>query len=186
SEKVKYTNDDLPAGYIKNGLWRGTLIPTYGKWYGSLYNPWGAKDTREVKVLQFLWDHIYGGSIPTVVKIDGPIHYISNQRTIKWCSGITSASISMITSLVASNPQYHTANRLCEFAKFWLKDKHFLFKDVSAEDKRDYTGMWQSPFILQVFAAHLNHIQGAVDAVPAMENHNFTPRAALALSAVAV
>ncbi|KAH7918156.1 hypothetical protein BV22DRAFT_915949 [Leucogyrophana mollusca] len=185
SSKTKYTNDDLPAGSTLNGAWRGVLIPSYVKWYGSMYHAWGVKPAEECKILQLHWDTVYAERIPAVVEVDGPIHYVSNQRLIEWRSGLASVSLSMVTSLVASDPKFQAPEGLRELGKFWLTDKRYLFKDISAKDKSHYTGMWQSAFILQVFAAHLNYVQGAVD-VPDLEDHDYTPRAALALSAAAL
>ncbi|KAH7918006.1 hypothetical protein BV22DRAFT_1052027 [Leucogyrophana mollusca] len=45
--------------------------------------------------------------------------------------------------------------------------------------------MWQSTFVLRVFSANLNFIQGAVN-IPELVDHNYTPRAALTLSTVVV
>ncbi|KAG2156783.1 uncharacterized protein EDB93DRAFT_1101215 [Suillus bovinus] len=45
--------------------------------------------------------------------------------------------------------------------------------------------MWQSTFVLQTFAAHLNYTRGQVE-VPALDSENDIMRASLALSAGAV
>ncbi|KAH7917068.1 hypothetical protein BV22DRAFT_1135727 [Leucogyrophana mollusca] len=186
SEKpAKYSNDDLPAGCNNGSQWRGILIPTYAKWYGTLSTPWGTKPAIETKTLRWLWDATFDGTIPATFEEEGPIHYVSGQRMTEWRSGIASASLMSITSLVSMDPSCRTKEGLIAFGEFWLADKRYLFKDISADDKSGYTGMWQSHFILKVFAAHLHFIQGAID-VPELADHDFTPKGALALSAVSL
>jgi hypothetical protein len=55
---------------------------------------------------------------------------------IEWRGGIASASIGMITSLVASDEAYATVEGRRQLGEFWLEDNRFLFADISAGDKQ--------------------------------------------------
>ncbi|KAG0697350.1 hypothetical protein DFH29DRAFT_1003819 [Suillus ampliporus] len=154
---------------------------------GMVHFMWGGgmKDTEECKVLRIIWDAIYKSKIPAVIKSDGPVHFVASQRMTEWRGGITSATILMITSLVSSDKAYATEDGRRQLGEFWLQDNHFLFANISADDKQGFTGMWKSLFILQTFAAHLHYILGAIE-IPELDGHNCHPSAALALAAVSV
>ncbi|KAG2135988.1 hypothetical protein DEU56DRAFT_913078 [Suillus clintonianus] len=183
--KVKYKNEHLPDGCLRNNKWRRVLIPTYAKWNGALHVGWGMKDTEECKVLRIIWDAVYKSKIPAVIKSDGPVHFVASQRMTEWRGGITSATILMITSLVSSDKAYATEDGRRQLGEFWLQDNRFLFANISADNKQGFTGMWKSPFILQTFAAHLHYILGAIE-IPELDGDNCHPSAALALAAVSV
>ncbi|KAG0694215.1 hypothetical protein DFH29DRAFT_1006538 [Suillus ampliporus] len=183
--KVKYKNEHLPDGCLRDNKWHGVLVPTYAKWNGALHVGWGMKDTEECKALRIIWDAVYKGKIPAVIKSDGPVHFMASQRMTEWRGGIASASIGMITSLVASDEAYATEDGCRQLGEFWLQDNCFLFANILADDKQDFTGMWKSPFILQTFTAHLHYILGAVE-IPALDGDKSHPSAVLALAAVAV
>lgn len=65
-----------------------------------------------------------------------------------------------------------------EFAKYYLEDLHFLYKDFEHENKKvrdpemptshlmvnysqKWKGLFRGPFVLQTFAAHLTAIEGS-------------------------
>ncbi|KIK34769.1 hypothetical protein CY34DRAFT_17484 [Suillus luteus UH-Slu-Lm8-n1] len=184
--KIKYNNEHLPNGCQRDNKWRGVLISTYAKWNRALQVGWGTKNIEECKVLKLIWDAVYKGKVPASIESDGPVHFVASQRMTKWWGGIASVSIGMITSLVASDKAYSTEDGCSQLGKFWLEDNCFLFANISADDKQDFTRMWKSPFILQTFAAHLHYILGAIE-IPTLDGDNSQhPGAALALAAVAV
>ncbi|KAF8442224.1 hypothetical protein L210DRAFT_3742309 [Boletus edulis BED1] len=196
TRKVKYNNTHLPRGAMIDNKWRGILIPTYAKWSGMLNVCWGTKSSSEVEVLQLLWNVIYKDKIPATVQSDESIHTVYNltlpqqatQRIAEWRGGFASASIAMIHSLINSNEAFNSPERQCELANFWLEGNRFLFEDVTGDSSKDYKGMWKSRFVLQMFAAHMHFIQGAMD-IPietGLKGGRGYPKAALSLAGVAV
>ncbi|KAF8451036.1 hypothetical protein L210DRAFT_3640033 [Boletus edulis BED1] len=197
TRKVKYNNSHLPRGAMIDNKWRGILILTYAKWNGMLNVCWGTKSSSEVEVLQLLWNVIYKDKIPATVQSDESIHTIistgaalspATQRIAEWRGGFASASIVMIHSLINSNEAFNSPERQCELANFWLEGNWFLFEDVTGDSSKDYKGMWKSHFVLQMFAAHMHFIQGAMD-IPietGLKAGRGYPKAALSLASVAV
>ncbi|KAG1814298.1 uncharacterized protein BJ212DRAFT_1482032 [Suillus subaureus] len=112
----------------------------------------------------------------------GAVYHVVKQRLSEWHKGFGSATVMIITSLIASDTTYKTDQEHTKFAKFWLKDNRFLFSDVSSDDPEAWSGMWQSMFMLQTFAAHLNYTQGWME-IPAINSEDEIMRASLALLA---
>ncbi|KAF8433357.1 hypothetical protein L210DRAFT_795800, partial [Boletus edulis BED1] len=184
----KYNNSHLSRGAMIDNKWCGILILTYAKWNGMLNVCWGTKSSSEVEVLQLLWNVIYKDKIPATVQSDKSIHTIATQRIAEWRGGFASASIMIIHSLINSNEAFNSPERQCELANFWLEGNWFLFEDVTGDSSKDYKGMWKSHFVLQMFAAHMHFIQGAMN-IPIKTGlkarHGYL-KAALSLAGVAV
>ncbi|KAG2034045.1 hypothetical protein BDR03DRAFT_870870, partial [Suillus americanus] len=188
---TKYKNGDLPPGCLDSNLWRGVFIPTVAHAAGGEnVHPWLIEDNILIPILTKAWNMVYADH-PSLLNhkiIPGDaVYHVAKQCLSKWHGGFGSAAIMIITSLMASDTAYETDQEHIEFAKFWLKDNHFLFSDVSSDDPevRAWTGMWQSTFMLQTFAAHLNYTQGRVE-VPVLNSDDEIMRASLALSVGAV
>ncbi|KIJ10328.1 hypothetical protein PAXINDRAFT_16670 [Paxillus involutus ATCC 200175] len=64
-----------------------------------------------------------------------------------------------------------------------LKKNRFLFEQHRGLDKKTWSGMWRSPFVLQTFAHHFNFIQGCIE-IPQLNGK--LGATALALAAAAV
>ncbi|KIK97929.1 hypothetical protein PAXRUDRAFT_135293, partial [Paxillus rubicundulus Ve08.2h10] len=113
----------------------------------------------------------------------------ATQRTSEWWGGFSSASISMIHSLIKSDKKFDSPEGQCVLADSWLEGNCFLFEDVSGNTVKDYKGMWKSPFILQTFTAHILFIQGATE-IPVntgLKNNKYRyPKVALSLACTAV
>ncbi|OAX31652.1 hypothetical protein K503DRAFT_860663, partial [Rhizopogon vinicolor AM-OR11-026] len=74
--KVKYKNEHLPNGCLKDNKWRRVLIPTYAKWNGALRIGWGVRDIEECKALRIIWEAVYKGKIPAEIVSDDPVHFV--------------------------------------------------------------------------------------------------------------
>jgi hypothetical protein len=74
--KVKYKNEHLPNGCLKDNKWRRVLIPTYAKWNGALHIGWGMRDIEECKALRIIWEAVYKGKIPAEIVSDDPVHFV--------------------------------------------------------------------------------------------------------------
>ncbi|KAG1819387.1 hypothetical protein DFJ58DRAFT_739437 [Suillus subalutaceus] len=139
-------------------------------------------------LLQYVWKTVYAKNLTLIDHSIVPgdaVYYMAKQRLSEWRSGFGSAAIMMITSLMAADPLYESEDNRVGFADFWLADNKFLFGDVDSDNKKEWSGMWQSTFILQTFAAHLNYTQGRVP-VPELNSKEPVLQTALSLSAAAV
>ncbi|KAG2105105.1 uncharacterized protein F5147DRAFT_775425 [Suillus discolor] len=187
--KAKYKNSDLPPGCLDRNLWRGVFIPTVAHAAGGEnVHPWLIEDDTLILILTKMWNIVYADN-PSLknykIVLGGAVYHVAKQCLSEWRGGFGSAAVMIITSLMASDSTYETDQEHIDFAKFWLEDNRFLFSDISSDDPEAWTGMWQSTFVLQTFAAHLNYTQGRVE-VPALNSENDIMRASLALAAGAV
>ncbi|KAG1883580.1 hypothetical protein F4604DRAFT_1677347 [Suillus subluteus] len=187
--RVKHKNSDLPAGCQDGNAWRGLLIPTIAHAAGGDdVHPWLVEDDALILILTKAWKTVYAKN-PTLIDhsiVPGDaVYYVAKQRLSEWHGGFGSAAVMMITSLMAADPLYESEDNRAGFADFWLADNKFLFLDVDSDNKKEWSGMWQSTFVLQTFAAHLNYTQGRVP-VPELNSEEPVLRTALSLSAAAV
>ncbi|KAG1888050.1 hypothetical protein F4604DRAFT_1915951 [Suillus subluteus] len=187
--RVKHKNSDLPAGCQDGNAWRGLLIPTIAHAAGGDdVHPWLVEDDALILILTKAWKTVYAKN-PTLIDhsiVPGDaVYYVAKQRLSEWRGGFGSAAVMMITSLMAADPLYESEDNRAGFADFWLADNKFLFLDVDSDNKKEWSGMWQSTFVLQTFAAHLNYTQGCVP-VPELNSEEPVLRTALSLSAAAV
>ncbi|KAG2125413.1 hypothetical protein DEU56DRAFT_983316 [Suillus clintonianus] len=182
----KTINLNLPASCFDDNAWRGVFIPTIAHAAGGENtDPWFIDDDSLIKILVAAWRVVYSGNPPLKHCIDAVLH-ASKQWLNLWRVGFGSAAIVMITSIMASDPpSFATYEQRSEFANFYLEGNRFLFKNYPSDDKKEWTGMWQSPFILKILVAHLDYTRGRapVEFLGSEEQHC---RIALALSAAAV
>ncbi|KAG1875765.1 hypothetical protein F4604DRAFT_1680644 [Suillus subluteus] len=186
---MKYKNSDLPAGCQDGNAWRGLLIHTIAHAAGGdNIHPWLIEDDALIFILTKAWKVVYAGK-PTLINypiVPGDaIYYVAKQRLSEWHGGFGSAAVMMITTLMAASPLYESEDSRVGFANFWLEDNRFLFEDVDSDDKKEWSGMWQSTFVLQTFVAHLNYTQGRV-LVSELNSEEPVLQTALSLSAAAV
>ncbi|KAG2090576.1 hypothetical protein BD769DRAFT_1395791 [Suillus cothurnatus] len=187
--KAKFKNGDLPAGCADNNTWRGTFIPTVAHATGGdNIDPWLIEDDTFISVLWEVWKVIYDGrpSLMNHAIVPGSaVYQVTKQRLSEWRGGFGSAAVMMFTTFMAADPLYNNEDQRADFADFWLEDNRWLFANIDSDDKKLWTGMWQSMFVLQTFAAHLNYTQGRVP-VLSLQSEEQSCRTALALSGAAV
>ncbi|KAF8256394.1 hypothetical protein EI94DRAFT_1711617 [Lactarius quietus] len=173
----------LPVGAELHNQFRGIFIPTYKRWVGMQPNPWLIPDDVTVPVLQVIWDTIYTNEV--------------TQRLYEWRSSFKSAADIMLEQFFDCevNEEMFEDYKVCHI---WAEDMLVKCKFVWAvyEDGKQ-SGLMHAPFILQVFATHLNSITSVMD-VPSLQATNwdihgeaslaakYPPRGALALAATAV
>ncbi|KAG1744127.1 uncharacterized protein EDB91DRAFT_211185 [Suillus paluster] len=188
TSKPVWKNSHLPPGCLDSNTWRGVFIPTIAYAAGGEnIDPWYIDNNMLVRILMKAWKVVYGklSSTDNPIYISSPVYDVSKQRLDEWRSGFGSAAIMMITSLIASKSITAAYERQSEFARHWLYGNRFLFENASSNDKKEWTGMWQSTFILETFSAHLVYTQGRVP-VDELRSEEQLCRTALALSAAAV
>ncbi|KAG2031365.1 hypothetical protein BDR03DRAFT_1016192 [Suillus americanus] len=179
--RMKYKNSDLPTSCQDGNAWRGLLIPTIAHAAGrdNIY-PWLIKDNILILFLTKAWKVVYAGK-PTLINCSiTPGYAVYYVQSRFW-----SAAVMMVTSLMAVSPIYESEDSRVGFANFWLEDNRFLIGDVDSGDKREWSGTWQSTFVLQTFAAHLNYTQGHVPVLE-LNSEESVLQTALSLAAAAV
>ena len=73
---MKYTNANLPPGCQDNGIWRRIFIPTYLQYLAcqdSNTDAWAVNNDEGVSIQQKIWDFVYGGKVPHIITVHGPI-----------------------------------------------------------------------------------------------------------------
>ncbi|KAG1859703.1 hypothetical protein F4604DRAFT_1930681 [Suillus subluteus] len=72
-----------------------------------------------------------------------------------------------------------------DFSKAMLKYNQSIFKNNVGLIPKDWTGMWRSSFILQMFTSHLNFTFSHVE-IPTLDTRNLSARAAFTLAVTAL
>ncbi|KAG2133245.1 uncharacterized protein EDB93DRAFT_1254920 [Suillus bovinus] len=185
---------DLPASCSDNNTWHGVFLPTIAHAAGGEnIDPWFIDDNSLITILLKAWRVVYAGK-PSLKHCIDAVFHASKRALYRWRAGFGSAAMMMTTNVMSSNPAaFLTYEQRSAFAKYYLYKNRFLFKNDSSNDKKfgkaglpvEWTGMWQSPSILQIFAAHLDYTRGRVS-VEALGSEEQLSRVALALSAAAV
>jgi hypothetical protein len=108
-----------------------------------------------------------------------------------WCNIIRSAGVAILLAFCDSQDDLHNSDEECvKFAKYYLKDLHFLYTDTDDDNKKvrdpntivvyisndsqHWKGVFRGPFILQTFAAHLSTLNGLVK-VPGLHDKPSPP-----------
>ncbi|KAG1750031.1 uncharacterized protein EDB91DRAFT_1078958 [Suillus paluster] len=166
TSKPVWKNSQLPPGCLNSNTWHGVFILTIAYAAGGEnIDPWYIDNNMLVRILMKAWKVVYGklSSTDNPIYIGSPVYDVSKQRLDEWRSGFGSAAIMMmIMSLIASKSITAAYERQSEFARYWLYGIRFLFENASSNDKKEWTGMWQSMFILETFSVHLVYTQGCV------------------------
>ncbi|KAF8259051.1 hypothetical protein EI94DRAFT_1814058 [Lactarius quietus] len=187
----------LPVGAELHNQFHGIFIPTYKRWVGMQPNPWLIPDDVAVPVLQVIWDTIYTNKVPWTMTAGDCVFECVTQRLYEWRSSFKSAADIMLEQFFNCEDNEEMFEDY-EVRHIWAEDMLVKCKFVWAvyEDGKQ-SGLMRAPFILQVFATHLNSITDAVD-VPSLQATNwdihgeaslaakYPPKGALALAATAV
>ncbi|KAI9436203.1 hypothetical protein H4582DRAFT_2078814 [Lactarius indigo] len=184
AKKARRKVYSLPPGAEENNRFRAVFIPTYERWVGTQANPWVIPDDVAISVLQSIWDVVYENA-PWVV----------TQRLYEWRSSFKSAANIMVEQFFECE-EYRDLFEDYDARQAWAEDMLVDCKFVWAVvDNDEWSGLMRAPFILQVFATHLNSTAGAEE-VPALSATGidkgasavakYPPKGALALAAAAV
>ncbi|KAI0644466.1 hypothetical protein C8Q79DRAFT_1011512 [Trametes meyenii] len=158
-------NSDLPDGAHRHNAWRAKFVPTFLKALGVLEDPWGVSDKRLLKILQEIWDAVYGNEIPLVVEINDAIHSLATQRMYEWRCAFGHTAMGTFESFFDACPaDFPDTDARRDFCFRILQGGRVFFKDPEGEEKE---GLYRSPFVLPGIAAHMDVIQGAVH-IPAL------------------
>ncbi|KIK73668.1 hypothetical protein PAXRUDRAFT_177788, partial [Paxillus rubicundulus Ve08.2h10] len=99
--------------------------------------------------------------------------------------GFAAAALMVIMAFFAHDPDFYDTEQCMEFAAAMVKKNSILFSQNPSVDKKGWSGMWQSPFILQSFTSHFQCIQGHIK-IPVLGSKQTSAQTALALASAAV
>ncbi|KAG0693444.1 hypothetical protein DFH29DRAFT_1007285 [Suillus ampliporus] len=143
----KYKNSDLPFGCLDHNAWRGI------------------DDKILILILMKAWKVVYAENLSLkyyYILPSSPVYHLSKEQLSEWRNGFGSAAIMILMSFMASDTAaFSTYEERSAFANFHLDGNRFLFEDASADDKKKWKGMWQSPLVLQ----HLQRTSVTLEAV---------------------
>ncbi|KAH9169057.1 hypothetical protein EDB89DRAFT_1908891 [Lactarius sanguifluus] len=192
AKKPRTGRRSLPPGAEENNRFRAVFIPTYERWVRTQANPWVIPDDVAIPVLQSIWDIVYD-DVPWVISANDCVFECVTQRLCEWRSSFRSVADVMFEQFFnckdyrESFEDYDTRQN---WAEDLLTDLKFVYQKM---DER--TSLMRAPFVLQVFATHLNSTIGAAE-VPALRATGvskgasfvakYPPKGALALAAAAV
>ncbi|KIJ06885.1 hypothetical protein PAXINDRAFT_19912, partial [Paxillus involutus ATCC 200175] len=159
----KYINSDLPSGCLTANVWRRVYISALAHFAAGYQDPWTIHDEDFKNALQLIWDEVYKNSIKHTVVVGGPVYYVAKQNLRIWRTGFAAAAVTVITAFFAHDSDFKDAEQRTEFSAAMLKKNRFLFEQNCGLDKKTWSGMWRSPFVLQTFAHHFNFIQGCIE-----------------------
>ncbi|KAH8984333.1 hypothetical protein EDB92DRAFT_1950889 [Lactarius akahatsu] len=192
AKKPRTGRRSLPPGAEENNRFRAVFIPTYEWWVRTQANPWVIPDDVAIPVLQSIWDVVYD-DVPWVIYANDCVFERVMQHLYEWRSSFRSIADVMIEQFFECK-DYRESFKDYDTCQAWaedmLADCKFIWEKV---DQR--SGLMCAPFILQVFATHLNSTAGAAE-VPALRATGvnegasivakYPPKGALALAAAAV
>ncbi|KAF8222298.1 hypothetical protein L208DRAFT_1323430 [Tricholoma matsutake] len=156
----KPRNEELPS-WIEPQWFRHTFVTTYMAFVGQTTDPWDVPVKQSVKVMQKIWDETssYQYEITTSTSV--------YQKTVQcladsWHNVVGSTGIAVLLAFLDAQEDLRDSDEECiEFAKYYLEDLRFLYKDTEHDNKKKWKGLFCSPFILQTFTAHLTAIEGS-------------------------
>ncbi|KAL7278554.1 hypothetical protein ACG7TL_007553 [Trametes sanguinea] len=178
-------NADLPAGAHDRSKWRLQFIPTVLRILGAHEDPWNLSDKVMVKLLQKVWDSVYGEAIPHRVRVNDAVHALSTQRVYEWRSAFGHAALRAFESFFESRSKLFPDPDACrQFCAKILDNCRLFYKNPEEEARR---GLYRSPFIISAMATHMSAIHGAVqDASLYGSIEEQYPYGAIGLAAAAV
>ncbi|KAG2154320.1 uncharacterized protein EDB93DRAFT_1248520 [Suillus bovinus] len=145
-KKGKLKNVHLPIG-AWNSEWCSKFIPTVMYWIGNSNFSWTIPDDTLSNLLHNIYYSVY--KQPGDFEVDG------SNGTFNVNFGSTATTILMV--FFAWTDEYKMLETRKAYSEYQLKDSRFVYEDPDSEDS---PGAFLSEFILHIFAAHLNVIQG--------------------------
>ncbi|KAG8213917.1 hypothetical protein J3R82DRAFT_10662 [Butyriboletus roseoflavus] len=158
---------------MSNNLWRCVFVSTLTHFGATYKDPWFIPDTEFTSALQVVWNAVYKDIKHNPI-VGGPVYYVAfiqqtKQNLNDWRAGFAAAAIIVLTTFFATDADFNgPESRIYE---------------NQGLDKKNWSGLWRAPFILQTFAHHFNFIQGHIEIT---EFGTGLPQTALALSCAAV
>ncbi|KAF8483697.1 hypothetical protein DFH94DRAFT_723573 [Russula ochroleuca] len=183
----KRRREELPD-YVTSKWFRYTFVSTYITFVGQTEDPCDVPVDLAVDVMQDIWDatctHEYEITTSTPVYQKTVQHCEDSWRNVIGSTGITS-----LLALFNSREFLRDSDKeRQEFAKYYLEDLRFLYKDSDRKDKKKWRGHFRNPLVVKTFAAHLTATEGAKD-IPGLhdtDEETPAPIGALALACASV
>ncbi|KAG1894964.1 uncharacterized protein F5891DRAFT_984657 [Suillus fuscotomentosus] len=155
-KKEKLKNAHLPIG-AQNSEWRSKFIPTVMYWIGNSNFSWTIPDNTLSNLLHNIYYSVYKQLGDFEVDGSNGTFNVVCQRISKWRRNFGSTAITILMVFFASTNEYETPETQKAYSEYQIEDSCFVYEDPDSEDS---PGAFLSEFILHIFAAHLNAIQG--------------------------
>ncbi|KZT03382.1 uncharacterized protein LAESUDRAFT_716212 [Laetiporus sulphureus 93-53] len=185
----KSKTSDLPDGANTNGRWYRVFLPTLRRYAGTLVNPWIIKDEDFIHALQMIWNAIYGKAASYTVVCNDHVFKLATQRLSEWRSGFGQTALRLLDTFFADDKEnlYNTIEDRRDFAEYMLSKLRFTYEHAEGNNKAEWTGLYQSVFILRLLAYHYTHMKDAIDVpgLTGMRRHEDCPIGAIAMSSAA-
>ena len=72
----KFNNGHLPPGAMTQNTWHRVYVPTYVQFVASREDAWTFNDNDAVRVMQAIWNNVYGSRIPHTVEMNDAVFSI--------------------------------------------------------------------------------------------------------------
>ncbi|KAI0364596.1 hypothetical protein BV20DRAFT_983097 [Pilatotrama ljubarskyi] len=153
-------NSDIPAAAHEQNAWKAKFIPTFLKAIGTRSDPWALNDREMIKLLQAIWDALYGDRLPYVITANDSVHALASQRMYEWRSAFGSSAMrtfeSFFNAMVDDFPDRASRREFCDRI---VPGGRIFFADPEGDSKE---GLYRSPFLINSISAHIDAIQGAI------------------------
>ncbi|KAF8268670.1 hypothetical protein EI94DRAFT_1800187 [Lactarius quietus] len=133
-------SDELPSFIEARWFW-ATFVSMYMTFVAQTADPWDIPVAQALEVMQKIWDVT---------------------SSFKYKIETSSAYIKKLFNAARTCAQFQNSDKEHQsFAKGYLEDLCFLYKDSKHEDKKKWKGLFRSPLVIQTFAVHLTATEGA-------------------------
>ncbi|KAG2101878.1 uncharacterized protein F5147DRAFT_655191 [Suillus discolor] len=163
-KKEKPKNAHLRS-HAQNGKWCSKFLPAVMYWVGNSNYPWTIPNEKLSDVCYNIFSVVYNG-VPGEFEADSwsggfhvSVNYISAglSKDFRVEGSLGSTAVSVLVMFFTSNDDFQAPKARKKYAEYQLEDSCFVYEDP---DNEDSPGAFLSEFILHVFAAHLDAIQG--------------------------
>ncbi|KAI0667183.1 hypothetical protein C8Q78DRAFT_1082317 [Trametes maxima] len=158
-------NSDLPSAAHKHNAWRTKFVPTFIKALGTREDPWGISEKQTIKILQLIWDVIYGEEVPWTIELNDAVHSLATQRMYEWRSAFGHTAMGTYEAFFDACPtEFPDVEARKNFCLRIIQGGRLFFEDPEGTEckARACSGLYRSPFVIAGLAGHMDVIQGAV------------------------
>ncbi|KAI0707700.1 hypothetical protein C8Q76DRAFT_696068 [Earliella scabrosa] len=184
-KRKSWTNADLPPGAHHKDRWKTMVLPTLVWYLGTQKYPWLVEDDELCRVLQQIWNVVYGKRLPHVIKTGEAVHGLAIQRVYEWRGSFGSNALRALTHFFEKDSlgkKFRSDDDRALFCTDQLQNGQILYEST------DYRmGLYRSKHVLRTLAPHLETIKNAREVPGLVDDPNDDyPYGALGLAATAV
>ncbi|KAN0131106.1 hypothetical protein V8E53_011107 [Lactarius tabidus] len=164
--------EELPT-FITAKWFQFTFVSTYMTFVAQSADPWEVPAMQAVEVMQKIWN------TTSSFEYNITTSTATVQRcTDLWHNIVGSTGIAVLLAFFNSQEHFQVSDELHQiFAKYYIDDLCFLYKDSEHEDRNKWKGLFHSPLVVQTFAVHLTAMEGALKVPGLHDPPHLTPAA---------